>query len=98
MKLIKSVTLCAKLSIIKSTMPIALSDPRVWIVMQAAGPLAIEKRTVFLELIGAKLRMRGLRRPTDLDIAHGAARAGARAAAGPAPNITVGGLRLGASK
>ena len=71
MKLIKSVTLCAKLSLIKSTMPIALSDAQLWIVMQAAGPLAIEKRTVFLEPIGAQLRMRGLRRPTDLDIAHG---------------------------
>jgi hypothetical protein len=50
----------------------------------AAGPLVIEKRTVFLEPIGAQLRMRGLRRLTDLDIAHGAARAGARAAAGQA--------------
>ena len=65
MKLIKSVTLYAKLSLIKSTMPIALSDAQLWIVMQAAGPLAIEKRTVFLEPIGAQLRMRGLRRPTD---------------------------------
>jgi len=36
--------------------------------MQAAGPLAVEKRGVLLERIGVQLRLRGLRRPTDLDV------------------------------
>jgi hypothetical protein len=47
MKLIKSVTLCAKLSLIKSTMPIALSDAQLWIVMQAARPCKVRDKAKF---------------------------------------------------
>jgi hypothetical protein len=57
MKLIKSVALCAKLLLIKS-MPIALSHHQLRMVMQAAGPLAVEKRGVLIERIGVSARRR----------------------------------------
>jgi hypothetical protein len=43
---------------------LALNDRRLQIVMTAAGPLAPEKRVVLL----ARLKLQGLRRPTDVDI------------------------------
>src|SRR5262249_22845156 len=52
----------------KAQDPIALSDHQLRIAMQAAGPLAVEKRGVLLERIGVQLRLRGIRRPTDPDV------------------------------
>jgi hypothetical protein len=45
----------------------ALNDAQLEIVMVAAGGLPVEKRSVFLERVAARLRLRG-RRFTDADL------------------------------
>jgi hypothetical protein len=47
---------------------IALSDRQLQIVMVAAQPLAVEKRTCFLERIAAELAR--VHRPDDRDVDH----------------------------
>ena len=55
----------------------ALTDTQLEIVMVAAGPLPAEKRSVFLERIAARLRLRGPRfTDADLDAAIQAALTG----------------------
>jgi hypothetical protein len=50
-------------------MPISLSDRQLALIMTAAGPLEPDKRIVLMERIGALLRIQGVRRPGDSDIA-----------------------------
>jgi hypothetical protein len=46
---------------------LALSDHQLAVVMTAAGGLAVEKRSVFLERVAARLRLRGSFTDLDLD-------------------------------
>ena len=46
---------------------LALNDNQLQIVMTDAGSLPVEKRSVFLERVAARLRLRGLRL-TDADL------------------------------
>ena len=46
---------------------LALSDDQLQIIMTAAGSLPVEKRSVFLERLAARLRLRGPRF-TDADL------------------------------
>jgi hypothetical protein len=47
---------------------LALSDTQLAVVMTAAGGLAVEKRTLFLERVAARLTLCG--RFTDADLDH----------------------------
>jgi hypothetical protein len=50
--------------------PIALSDHQLETVMTAANPVPVERRGIFLERVGAMLRMRGYGHFTDADVAE----------------------------
>jgi len=50
-------------------MPLSLTDHRLELVMAAAGPLEPDKRVVLMERLVALLRMQGVRRLVDADIA-----------------------------
>jgi len=50
--------------------PLSPSDDHLRIVMNAARPLAVEKRALFLERLGAQLALRGFRHPSDDDLAR----------------------------
>jgi hypothetical protein len=48
--------------------PIALTDPQLRIVTEAARPLPYEKRAAFLERVAAQLGSLGYRRVADRDV------------------------------
>jgi hypothetical protein len=50
--------------------PLSLNDGQLQILMRAARPLAVEKRALFLERVGAQLALRGFRPPSDDDLAR----------------------------
>ena len=53
--------------LIRSAMPLALSDSQLAVVMTAAGGLPVEKRTLFLERVAARRRLRDRFTDADLD-------------------------------
>jgi hypothetical protein len=50
----------------RTSLPFALNDNQLRIIMTAAGPLAPEKRAVLMERLAARLQM--VRRPNDADL------------------------------
>jgi hypothetical protein len=48
--------------------PISLTDSQLALVMTAARPLSLEKRSAFLERIAARLRLVGYRKVADDDV------------------------------
>ena len=47
---------------------VGLTDPQLKIVMTVAQTVSVERRSVFLERVGAMLRMRGYGHFTDSDV------------------------------